>query len=125
MKLSKLTDPQFQATLRKLAGQEIPLRTAFTLKGIIKRVNDELNRYDEVRHEALEKLGERDADGKIIVDERNNVKLSDENMNTLAAELNSLLNTDVDVGNVKLSDLGDKLNITTNELIALDDLIVN
>ena len=89
MKLSKLVDPQFQAVLRKLAAQEIPLRTAFKLKGIIKTGNDELAKYDEVRGDALKRLA-----------------------------------SDINLGNVKLSELGDKVSLTTQELLNLEDLIV-
>ena len=123
MKLSKLIDPEFQNTLKKLAAQEIPLRTAFTLRGIIKSVNDELNKYDEVRTAALNQFGDKDADGKLILGEKNAVQINEENMKQFVAELNALLQTEVNVGSIKLSDLGDKASLTTSELITLDDLV--
>ena len=73
MKLSKIVDPQFQGAVKKLAAQELPLRTAFTLRGVIKSLNDELSKYDEVRNEALQKLGEKKEDGSLNIDERGSV----------------------------------------------------
>jgi len=125
MKLSKLIDPQFQVILRKIAGQDIPLRTAFKLKGIIKCVNDELVKYDEVRGEALKRLGDKKEDGSLDVDESGTVKLSEDNMKDFAAELTTLINTDIDVGTLKIDELGDKLSLTAAELMTLDDLIVS
>jgi len=125
MKLSKAIDPQFQIALRKLSTQEIPLRTAFKLKGIVKRVNEELTKYDEVRGEALKRLGDKNEDNSLMVDENGGVKLSDANLKEFTEELTALINTDIDVGTIKLNDLGDKLSMITNELMLLDDVIID
>ena len=124
MKLSKLVDPQFQAVLRKLAAQEIPLRTAFKLKGIIKTGNDELAKYDEVRGDALKRFGDKKEDGSLDIDANGTVQLSSDNKEQFVAELNALLASDINLGNVKLSELGDKVSLTTQELLNLEDLIV-
>jgi hypothetical protein len=124
MKLSKLVDPQFQAVLRKLAAQEIPLRTAFKLKGIIKTGNDELAKYDEVRGDALKRFGDKKEDGSLDIDANGAVQLSGDNKEQFVAELNALLASDINLGNVKLSELGDKVSLTTQELLNLEDLIV-
>ncbi|CAM6003912.1 unnamed protein product [Sphagnum balticum] len=124
MKLSKLVDPQFQAVLRKLAAQEIPLRTAFKLKGIIKTGNDELAKYDEVRGDALKRFGDKKEDGSLDIGANGTVQLSSDNKEQFVAELNALLASDINLGNVKLSELGDKVSLTTEELLNLEDLIV-
>ena len=123
MKLAKLVDPNFQTALRKLAAEELPLRTAFSLRGIIKQAGEELAKYDEVRAEALKRLGDKNEDGGLAVDENGSVKLSEENMKAFVEQLNGLLATDVPLANVKLADLGTKLNLSTNDLITLDSLI--
>jgi len=123
MKLGKLVDPQYQAVLRKLASQEIPLRTAFKLRGIIKTGNDEFAKYEEVRADALKRFGKRKEDGSLDADEKGTVALSEENMTQFVAELNALLSTDVDVGTIKISELGEKASLTAQELTILDDLI--
>jgi hypothetical protein len=124
MKLSKLVDPQYQGVLRKLAGQEIPLRTGFKLRGIIKAGNEELSKYEEVRAEALKRLGDKKEDGSLEVDDKGTVKLSEDNMKVFVEELNTLLVTDVNIGTVKIAELGDKVSLSTQELFILEDLIV-
>jgi hypothetical protein len=124
MKLSKLVDPQYQAILRKLSSQEVPLRTAFKLRGIIKTASDELSKYDEVRGEALKRLGDKKEDGSLEVDAQGTVKLNEDNMKVFVAQLNELLDSDVNIGNLKLNELGDKASLTANELLVLDGFIV-
>lgn len=123
MKLAKLVDPQFQAALRKLAAEELPLRTAFSLRGIIKQANDELAKYDEVRADALKRLGDKKEDGELNVDENGSVKLSEENMKSFVEQLNQLLAADVPMQAIKLADLGTKLNVSATDLLTLDSLI--
>jgi hypothetical protein len=124
MKLSKIVDPQYQMTLSKLAAQDLPLRTAFKLRGIIRASKEELAKYDEVRADALKRLGNIKEDGTLDVDTNGTVKLSEENMKLFVSELNALLVLDVNVGKIKIDELGDKATLTTNELMALEDLIV-
>jgi hypothetical protein len=123
MELNKIVDPQFQGILRKLAGQELPLRSAFTLKGIISNVNGELKKYDEVRGEALQRLGEKGEDGKVLINENGSVKLSEESMKSFVQEMNSLLTTNISVGHITAKDLGDKCSLSASDLLTLDDLI--
>lgn len=124
MKLGKLVDPNYQAILKKLALQEIPLRTAFKLRGIIKVGNDEFAKYEEVRADALRRFGDKKEDGSLDMDANGTVKLSDDNMKLFVSELNALLVLDVNVGKIKIDELGDKASLTAQELMILDDLII-
>ena len=123
MKLSKLVDPQFQTTLKKLAAQEMPLRTAFALRGIIKRCSEELVKYEEVRMEALNKLGEKKEDGSLSTNEQGHVTLTTEATLKFTTDLNLLLDTDIELSSIKVADLGDKVVLTTSDLLLLDSLI--
>lgn len=126
MKLSKLVDPQFQVALRKLASQEVPLKSAFKLKGMIKQVNDALAKYDEVRTDALKRYGTKDDSGELVLEENGkNVKLSEENAQAFVQELNDLLADDVEIGSLRISDLGNNLSLSTTELILLEDVILD
>jgi hypothetical protein len=125
MKLSKLVDPQYHTTLKKLASQEIPLRTAFKLRGIIKLGADELAKYEEVRGDALKRFGTKNEDGTLVADDKGTVSLSEDNMKLFVAELNLLLLTDVSVGTIKIAELGENVSLTTHDLMILDDLIVD
>src|ERR1700677_395586 len=98
MKLGKLVNPNYQAVLKNIAAQEIPLRTAFKLRGIIKFGNDEFLKYEEVRADALKRFGDKNEDGSLNADANGTVKLSEENMKLFVEELNALLVMDVAVG---------------------------
>ena len=125
MKLSTLVNPQFQVTLRKLAGQDIPLRTAFTLRGIIKRCNEELAKYEEVRISAVNKFGSKKEDGSLDMNEQGGAKLTDENAALFTAELNTLLDTTVSIGSIKASELGEKATLTASDLMLLDEVVAD
>lgn len=124
MKLSKLTESNFRIAIQKVSSQDIPLTAAFKLKGIIKRGDEELAKYEDVRKSALERLGDRDENGNIMLDDKGGVKLSTENMQKFAAELSDLLKSEVDIGTMSVADLGNKVTISANDLMALSDIFV-
>lgn len=124
MKLNKLIDPAFQTALKKVSAQELPLAAAFKLKGIMKRGDEELAKYEEIRKSALEKLGERDENGQLILEQNGTVKLSQENLTSFIGELNALLDTQVDIGTLQITELGNKLSISVSDLMVLGDILV-
>lgn len=124
MKLARLTDARLYASLRRLSTQPLPLKIAFRLKGISAKIDMELKKFDEIRQAALEKFGKHDADGKLIVRDDGSVEFEPEMLQALAAELNEVGNEDVDVGSLKLDDLGDKVELTVDDLTILDGIIV-
>src|SRR5581483_10550076 len=124
MKLARVTDQKFQAALQKLLKESLPLRTAFKLKGIAKRAQEELDKYEEVRKAAVERYGSKDENGNLIVLEEGTVKLEGENLNQFVKELSDLVNTEISIGTVSIDELGDKVNMSAEELLALEDLLV-
>jgi len=124
MKLGKVVSPAFQMAFKKLASQDLPLRAAFLVKGISKQIQDEIAKYDSSRMEALKRLGSAKEDGSLEADEAGNVKLSEENMKKFAEELSGLLDVDVPISSIKISDLGASVQISAAEAFALDELVV-
>ena len=123
MKLSKLLDPRFKSGLQKLIAAEIPLKSAFKLKGILLSVNNALQSYDDVRLDAIKKYGIKKEDGDLEVDENGNVKFEPEDHETFSKELQELLTTEVDVAKVAVADLGEKIHISVDELTFLEDIL--
>lgn len=122
MELKRLIDPQFQTALRKLASQDLPLKSAFLLKGIIKQVTDELNKYDEVRNEALKKYGTKNEDGTLQT-ENGSVQFTPDNLKEFSVEMENLIGCEVMVGTISINDLGDKATLTTSDLLQLDGVV--
>jgi len=124
MKLARLTDARFHAALRKLSAQPLPLRIAFKLKGVQVKVDEELKKFEECRQGALEKLGKKDADGKLMTKPDGAVEFEQDQLKLFAAELNDLGAMDVEIPSVKLDDLGTKIELSVDELSLLDGIVV-
>lgn len=124
MKLARLTDARFHTALRKLSARPLPLRVAFKLKGITAQVDTELKKFEECRQVALEKYGKRDEEGKVVTREDGTVEFEPDQLKAFAAELNDLGQEEVSLGAVKLEELGDKLELSVEDLTLLDGVIV-
>jgi hypothetical protein len=76
MKLSQVVDPRFKSAFNRLSAQSLPLRLAFKLRGIAANIAKQSEEFEAVRLAALNKFGMHDAEGKLKVNERNEVELS-------------------------------------------------
>jgi len=125
MKLGTIIDSRFHEALNKLSQQSLPLRTVFKLKGIIKSVQSEYAKYEEVRQSALQKYGLKNEDGSLKMNDSKNVQFDEEGLKAFAAELNDLTSLDVELPSVKLSELGSaNVSLTMAEVQLLDGLLV-
>ncbi len=123
MKLARIVDPRFQSAFKKLMGEQLPLKTAFKMKGIYARIQTEADRYEETRQAALGRFGNKKEDGTLDVDANSQVKISDANVELFVKELNELMSLDVEIGAVSIDELGNNVSITPEELILLDDVV--
>lgn len=124
MKLARLTDSRLHAALRKLSAQPMPLRVAFKFKGIQAKIDEELKKFEACRQEALEKFGKKDEAGKLVTKVDNTVDFEPGQLQAFAVELNDLGQTDIEVASVSLAELGDKVELTTDEVALLDGILV-
>lgn len=122
VKLALIVNPKFQEVLVKLSRSKIPLKTAFKLKGIVKTTQIEFEKYEDCRKQALEKYGSKDDNGELIV-ENGNIKLEGEALQSFAKDLSELANMEIQMDSIFIDELGDKCELTTEELINLGDLI--
>lgn len=124
MKLARLVDPKFHSALDKLATQSLPLKVAFRLKGITKTVREEFTKYEELRMDAIKKYGKKSEDGNLVLDASGNAQFEPEALQEFAKEVGSLANEEVELQTIKLSELGDKITMTLEEIEWLDGLVV-
>jgi hypothetical protein len=120
MKLSNLIDPRFKQAMTSLNQQQLPLKTAFKLKGIINSVDVELKKYEEVRQAALSKYGKKKEDGSLDADENGNIPLEGESAEGFVKELNELLTLEIELPSVSASELGSSVTMSSGELFLLD-----
>lgn len=123
MKLARLADDRFHMALQKLAEEALPLKTAFKLKGIIKASREEYVKYEDVRREALQKHGLKNEDGSLKMDDRSMVQFSPEGLQAFTKELNDLGTVEVNLPTLKLSELGDNIRVTVEDLDLLEGVI--
>ena len=122
MKLAKIVDPVFIKAINKLNMQELSLKTAFKLKGIIIKTDEERQKYNDVRQAAFDKYGEKDDNGGIKIDNNGQVVMSKESTAAFISEINDLLSMEIDIPTLSVSELGN-VTMSSNELFILDFLV--
>jgi hypothetical protein len=125
MKLAQLSNPLFHSAMEKLAKEPLPIRVAFRLKGIIKKVNEEFAKYEQTRMDALKRNAQKREDGSLELDEQGNAKfLAPENLQSFVKDLAELSNEEVQLLNIKISELGPSVNMSAADLELLDGVLV-
>ncbi len=122
MKLEKIVDKKFQKALNNLLQQNMPLKTAFKLRGLNKKVKEEVEKYEACRHAALNKYGRKTEDGRLEIVGKA-VQFESDGMDKFLRELGELGSVDVDVGHIDIADLGDDIALSVEDLEALDPVI--
>lgn len=123
MRIGRLIDPRFQDVVRKLQTAHIPLKGAYKLKGVVKAIDEEIAKYEELRKGAVEKYGRRLDNGELDKNPDGSVNFEDDNRQVFVTEINDLLSLDVPLAKISVSDLGDKVVISVEDLYLVEDLI--
>ena len=123
MKIAQIVNPDFHIVLQKLATKELPAKTAFKLRSIIKLVNDEFKKHEEIRGEVLQKYGKKDENGNLITNETNNVQFNEEDIAEFIKEIDYLMKKEVNVPTIKLSELSE-VSLSTQDVDLLIDLLI-
>lgn len=122
MKMSVFVNENFLNAFGDLMGQDLPIKTAYSLKKIQKKLQEENERFDELRKELVTKHATKNENGEPEVDEVGNVKLEKEVIEEFNKGYNELLDIDFESDSVSLDDLGD-IKLSAAKLVMLDDLI--
>lgn len=122
MLLALLLDDNLHIALKELSSQKLPIEVAFAIKGIKKKIEEELDKYEEVRKDILARHGEKNEDGSLKIDQDKNVVFAEGKMEEFLQELNELVNHEVDVGKIPIKSLAGA-TITADQLMYLGDLI--
>jgi hypothetical protein len=84
-----------QEALQKLSNQQLPGRTAFRIGRLLKKLEDVLTSYNEVRTSLLEKYAKHKEDGSFEVNDKNEYIFED--VNVFIEEMNKLIMEEVEV----------------------------
>lgn len=122
MKLARLLDDRLHNSLKYLRTQKVPIKTVFLIKGIQKRIEEELIKYEEVRRELILRYAEKDEEGNLILVD-DNATLEGDNRDNFLEELNNLIDVEIDVGSFTVEDLGDKIDLSVEDVEGLEGIL--
>lgn len=115
MKIKKLLDAV--PALRKIAAQDLSLKTLYTLSKTIGKIENELGLYEVQRQKLISQYCDRHESGFTVKNE-----FKDE----FSLKFSELLDFEVDMENVKPVKIpyDEKITLSYNDLVALGDFIV-
>lgn len=126
MKAALLFNDSFMeslANLRKIKPDN--LAAAVKIKKLFLKLEQEIKIFEEARKEAAIELAEKDQDGNAII-ENGNYKFSKESNIKMILKMQGLVNVDIDIEKIKLSELGDlnKLQgLSAGDLLELEPIL--
>ncbi len=124
--LAKIVSTSFRKSLDKLAMQELPVKAMFQLKGIVKQLRDEMEKWDDIQTATARKWSKKDLNDNPILKKREGntsyYEMDRENMIQFAAEMGELAKVEVTVRDMSIGDLG-SAKLTTDDLVELEFLI--
>lgn len=86
-----------QDTLQKLSHQPLPGRAAFQIGRLLKKLEEVLASYNEVRVKLIEKYAKKNEDGTFEVNDNNEYQFTAENMQAYVSEINNVIADEVEV----------------------------
>ncbi len=125
MRLSQLASPEFKSAVQKLMGAPLPIKTTFRLKKLVSSLESELKIFEETRESIVKEYGEKTESGELKFNEQGLVQLDLSRAPEWQPKLSELmmLESSLELPKFSLSDFGDSLQLSANELFALGDLI--
>lgn len=103
-------------SLKKLIAIKIPIKIGYQLSKLVNQIQPDLSSYEENRVKLVKEYG--------ILDEKGDLKVSNDNIQKFTEELTKLTEIDVNVDfeKIKVEDLG-QINIEPQELVHLGWLL--
>jgi len=108
-------------TFNKIMQQSFKGSLAFKIARLARELDKEMQTFNTERQKIIQKYGEKDENGELIIDENNNVKFNKTNLAEINQEFNSLLDTDLEINADKLPmDSIDNFEITPQEMLQIE-----
>lgn len=122
MKLSLVTNEKTFAAIKKLMVQPMPIKSAFKLKNTVKKLDEHLTSFHEVRKNRLNQLCSKDENGNPLFDDKGGLVISQEDLVVFSKEITELLDQDIEVALLSIEELA-SCNLSGEDLLALDGFI--
>jgi tetrahydromethanopterin S-methyltransferase subunit A len=99
------------------------LSSALKVKAMVDKANGSIETFHKTRHALLIKLSEKNENNEILKTDSGEVRLSEENMKEFTSQLNSLLEEEVELGKLRVQDLGDSTRVSAADLSNLSSVL--
>lgn len=121
-----VNDANFLGALVHKTG--LPIKVSYALAKNISKIEKELEIYNKERQRLLDKYCIKDDEGKILIDENNQLKIADEHLEAWNKDINDLLDIEVDIDIHKFNEddlLNSNCDLTPSEIMLIDYMIEN
>lgn len=112
--------------LGALMHKQLPVKVSYAISKNVSKIEKELDIYNKERQKLLDKYCVKDEKGENIIDENNQLKIADKNLESWNKDINELLDIEVDIDIYKFN-VNDLLNsnceMTASELMLIDYMI--
>ncbi len=112
--------------LGALMHKQLPVKVSYVISKNVSKIEKELDIYNKERQKLLDKYCVKDEEGENIIDENNQLKIADKNLETWNKDINELLDIEIDIDIHKFN-VNDLLNsnceMTVSELMLIDYMI--
>ena len=122
--LRQISAPSFTKSMEELIKEKLPIKTAFKVKTLTNKFNDELKKFKDLRMVIIESYCVKGEDGNPIFDDGGNYQFSAENNKGFVKELNELLSIEIEFDAIKVSELGN-MELSADMLLSLGDIVEN
>lgn len=119
-----VNDANFLGALTNKTG--LPIKVSYALAKNISKIEKELDIYNKERQKLLDKYCIKDEEGKNLVDENNQLKIADENLEAWNKDINDLLDIEIDIDIHKFNEcdlLNRDCDLTPAEIMLIDYMI--
>ena len=110
--------------LQKLSQTELKAKLSWSVTKLLKAADKEMQDFNEARMNLIRKYGEKDENGELIMDQNKNCKIPEAGLQEFSAELNELMETEIEinVNPLNIDGLEDK-EFTPAEMAILEPFI--
>ena len=124
MKLGFVASPQFAASLNVLLeSSDLPVKTMFKLRNIVKVVREKITEHDETRNQIVNKYARKDENGNLVYIENDKVSFPPEHTAAVNKALTDLYNIDVEFVTISVEELGDFTGLKGKDFANLEFIV--
>lgn len=110
-----------QEAMRNLSNQQLRGRVAFKVARLLKKLESELQVFNDTRIKLIEKYAKRDENGDFVLNEKSEYQFDQNNANAFIEEMNKLLiePIQIDANPISIEDI-EELDFTPSEMAMLE-----